>query len=264
MATFTGGGNGNVTYNGGNLYDSNGVAIDFSTPKYTYGDQPNPWDVPDYTEILLDPSCLTGSGAQTQGIKMRTDGTNWQFADAGQILYSKTGSLASPLVSGVAGAAASAETNMWGSLNPIMIPAYMMYKDFRGRLKCTLRKTNANAVWQIWIRIGKTAPGGSVTQNDQLFVITSLTNADNRQYQVDCEFTLTSAGVSVSGAIAGETTCTYITKMSLQPNAGGTDIVKDKGALMSTVDDVYININVIGSTSDTFSLIDYTFIAMPI
>ena len=100
--------------------------IGFGIPVYTFGKQPNPYSVPKYTEILIDPACLTGSGATTQGIKMRSDLVNWRFADAGQILYANSGSIATPLVSGVAaGGTTSTEVSMWGSLNPMMIPAFM-------------------------------------------------------------------------------------------------------------------------------------------
>lgn len=246
--------------------DANGNFINFGLPVYTNGYEPNPWDVPKYTEILTDPSCLTGSGANTQGIKRRADGNVWQFADGGQILYSKSGTVASPLVSGVAaGGTTSTEVSMWGSLSPIMIPAFMMYKGFRGRLKCSVIKTGATGTWQVWIRLGKTAPGGSITQNDQLFFpLVPYANASNRQVTIDVEFVITSAGVSATGAITGETLCAYTTKMYMQPNGEGTNAILDKGTYTSTVDDNYVNINIRGSTGDTFSLLDYSFTALPI
>ncbi len=238
--------------------------IGFGIPVYTYGQQPNPYAVPKYTEILIDPACLTGSGATTQGIKMRSDLVNWRFADAGQILYANSGSIATPLVSGVAaGALTTTEVSMWGSLNPIMIPAFMLYKNFRGRLKCTLIKSGTTAGWEIWIRIGKTPISGGVAANDQLFLVQSLANANNGQYQVDVEFVITSAGASVFGALPGDTTCGFTTKFRMTPNLNITGMVVDKGTQMATDADTIVNINVRGTTGDTFSLLDYNFTAYP-
>jgi len=260
LPTYLAGSDGGVD----GIVDSAGNTIDFGLPVYTYGQQPNPYAVPKYTEILIDPACLTGSGATTQGIKLRSDLVNWRFADAGQVLYANSGSIATPLVSGVAaGAFTTTEVSMWGSLNPIMIPAFMLYKGFRGRLKCTLIKSGTTAGWEIWIRIGKTPISGGVAANDQLFLVQSLANANNGQYQVDVEFAITSAGVSVNGALAGETTCGFTTKLRMTPNLNITGMVVDKGALMSTVDDAIVNINIRGTTGDTFSLLDYNFTAFP-
>ena len=44
---------------------TNGQLISTRLPLYTYGEQPNPWDVPEFTRIGYDPVCLTGSGATT-------------------------------------------------------------------------------------------------------------------------------------------------------------------------------------------------------
>jgi len=248
------------------IVDAAGNTIDFGTPVYTYGYEPNPADVPKYTEILIDPSCLTGSGATPLGIKRQSDNKVWRFADAGQILYSKSGTVATPLVSGVTPAAASAETSMWGSLNPIMIPAYMLYEGFRGRLKATFIKTGATATWDVFARIGRQAPGGSVTNNDQLFYTPApITSTSGRHFQLDVEFVITSAGVSVSSSAIGDTTCAITTKSWLPTNStGGASAVMDKGLYMSTVDAVYVNLNIKGTSGDTFALLDYTFIAMPI
>ena len=247
------------------IIDAAGNTIDFGTPVYTYGYEPNPADVPKYTEILTDPSCLTGSGATPLGIKRQSDSKVWRFADAGQILYSKSGTIATPLVSGVTPAAASAETSMWGSLNPIMIPAYMLYEGFRGRLKATFIKTGATATWEVWARIGRQTPGNSITDNDQLFTSGSITNATGRQFQLDVEFTITTAGVSSTGSSLGDTVCKFVTKNWLTSNGtGGTSPGSDKGTYMSTVDHAYINLNIKGTSGDTFALLDYTFIAMPI
>lgn len=245
------------------IVDAAGNTIAFGIPVYTYGQQPNPGDVPEFTKIGYDPVCLTGSGATTLPIEMVSDLVNWRFSSPGQVLYSKSGTVASPLVSGVAGTAA--EAGMWGSLNPIMIPANMIYKGFRGRLQCTLIKTGATGTWEIWIRLGKTAPGGSVVANDQLLFATGLTNATGRQYQVDVSFVVTSTGRSTGGtAVAGETIAAFVTKMTLTPNAGGASVAADKGGVLDTFADAYININTKGSVGDTFSLLDYTFTASPL
>lgn len=248
--------------------DANGNSINFGLPVYTYGEQPNPCDVPKFTKVGYDPACLTGSGATTLPIEMVSDLVNWRFSSPGQVLYSKSGTVASPLVSGVAaGATTATEVSMWGSLNPIMIPANMLYNGFRGRLQCTLIKTGTTGTWEIWIRIGSTLPGGSIIANDQLFIASSLTNTTGRQYQVDVSFVVTSTGRSSGGsAVAGETIAAFVTKMTLAPN---TSVVSasgaaDKGAKLDTFADAYININARGSTGDTFSLLDYTFTASPL
>jgi len=259
LPTYLAGSDGGVD----GIVDAAGNTIDFGIPVYTYGQQPNPWDVPEFTRIGYDPVCLTGSGATTLPIEMVSDLVNWRFASPGQVLYSKSGTIASPLVSGVAGTAA--EANMWGSLNPIMIPANMLYRGFRGRLQCTLIKTGATGTWEVWIRIGKTAPGGSVIANDQLLFATGLTNATGRQYQVDVSFVVTSTGRSTGGtAVAGETIAAFVTKMTLTPNAGGTSVAVDKGGVLDTFADTYININTKGSVGDSFSMLDYTFTASPL
>ncbi len=248
------------------IVDAAGNTIDFGIPVYTYGQQPNPYAVPKYTEILIDPACLTGSGATTQGIKMRSDLVTWRFADAGQILYSKSGTVATPLVSGVTPAAANAETNMWGSLNPIMIPAYMLYEGFRGRLKATFIKTGATATWEVWARIGRQTPGNSITDNDQIFSIGNINNTSGKQFQLDVEFTITTAGVSSAGSAIGDTVCKFVTKNWILPNTttGTSAAISDKGTYMSTDKHAYVNLNIKGTSGDTFALLDYTFIAMPI
>lgn len=249
-------------YNSSALRAGNNV-ISMGLPVYTYGEQPNPWDVDKFTRIGYDPACLTGSGATTLPIEMVSDLVNWRFSSPAQVLYSKSGTIASPLVSGVAGT--GAEANMWGSLNPIMIPANMMYKGFRGRLQCTIIKTGTTGTWEIWIRLGKTAPGGSVIANDQLLFATGLTNATGRQHQVDVSFVVTSTGRSAGGtAVAGETIAAFVTKMTLTPNAGGTSVAADKGGVLDTFADAYININTKGSVGDTFSLLDYTLTVSPL
>jgi len=171
MPLNLGGGNGSVTYDpatGSLKYGDNTISTQL--PIYTYGEQPNPWDVPKFAKIGYDPKCLTGSGATTLPIEMVSDLVNWRFSSPGQILYSKSGTVAYPLVSGVAaGGTIFMEVSMWGSLNPIMIPANMLYNGFRGRLQCTLIKTGTTGTWEIWIRIGSTLPGGSIIANDQLF-----------------------------------------------------------------------------------------------
>lgn len=262
MPIYIGSGTGNLVYDpslGCMKYGDSTISTQI--PVYTWGYHPNPWDVPFGTEILIHPSCLTGSGANTQGIKLRSDNTNWLFADSGQILYSKSGTIAAPLVSGVAGNGAS-EVSMWGSLNPIMIPGLMLYKNVRCRLMCTLIKTGANATWEAWIRFGDTAPGGSISQNDQIHVVSSLTNATGRQYQIDTTFIYTSAGIASAGA--GETAAAVTTKMYITPNGQQTGAVADKTGHSTTVSPSYANINIKGNAADTFSLLDYTFIAMPI
>lgn len=248
------------------IVDAAGNTIDFGTPVYTYGYEPNPADVPKYTEILIDPSCLTGSGATPLGIKRQSDNKVWRFADTGQILYSNSGTVATPLVSGVTPAAASAETNMWGSLNPIMIPAYMLYEGFRGRLKATFIKTGATATWEVWARIGRQTPGNSITANDQLFIIGNINNTSGKQFQLDVEFTITTAGVSSAGSAIGDTVCKFVTKNWILPNTptGISAAISDKGTYMSTDKDAYVNLNIKGTSGDTFALLDYTFIAMPI
>lgn len=264
LPTYLAGSDGGVA----GIVDAAGNTIDFGIPVYTYGQQPNPGDVPEFTRIGYDPVCLTGSGATTLPIEMVSDLVNWRFASPGQVLYSKSGTIASPLVSGVAaGATTATEVSMWGSLNPIMIPANMLYKGFRGRLQCTLIKTGTTGTWEIWIRIGSTLPGGSITANDQLFIATGLTNTTGRQYQVDVSFVVTSTGRSSGGsAVAGETIAAFVPKMTLAPNTSVTSVegAADKGAKMDTFADAYININTRGSTGDTFSLLDYTFTASPL
>ncbi len=236
-------------------------------PIYIYGEQPNPWSVPKFTKIGYDPACLTGSGATTLAIEMQSDLVNWRFAGAGQVLYSNSGTVAAPLVTGVAGAGGSTESNMWGSLKPMMIPAFMNYEGARYRFRCTLQKTGAVGAASIVIRFGRQIPGGSITDNDKVFEVAgAITNVTGRQYQVDVEFKVTSQGVSASAAAGtGERDiATFITKNYMTPNAGGTSAVADKGLYFSTKDINYFNINVIGSVGDTFSMIEYSLQALPL
>lgn len=246
---------------------ANGQLISTQLPIYTYGEQPNPWDVPEFTIIGYDPVCLTGSGATTLPIEMVSDLINWRFAGAGQFLYSNSGTVAAPLVTGVSVAGGATESSMWGSLTPMMIPAFMSYKGARYRFRCTLQKTGSVGVASIVIRFGRQIPGGSITDNDKVFEVAgAITNVTGRQYQVDVEFKVTSQGVSASAAAGtGELDiATFITKNYMTPNAGGTTVAADKGLYFSTKDINYFNINVIGSVGDTFSMIDYSLQALPL
>lgn len=267
MPLNLGGGNGSVTYDpatGSLKYGDNTISTQL--PIYTYGEQPNPWDVPRFTKIGYDPACLTGSGATTLAIEMQSDLVNWRFSGAGQVLYSKWGTIASPLVSGVAGGAStSTEVNLWGSLTPIMIPQFMMYKGFRGRFRAILQKSGTTATWDCMIRMGRQLPAGSITYNDQLHYNNgTLTNANGRQYLIDTEFIVTAQGRSVTGAATGETTAAFLTSIALTPNGNATNLVLDKSGYFSTRSDCYFNINVKGSSSDTFSLIGYSLQALPL
>lgn len=245
------------------LLDANGNPIYLGPNVYTWGYHPNPWDVPFGTEILIHPSCLTGSGANTQGIKLRSDNTNWCFADRGQTIYSKSGSLAAPLSSGIAGAGAT-EVSLYGSLNQLMLPAYLLYKGCRGRFRCKIQKTNANATWSALIRLGTHAAATDVNANDALMNLPGITNASLRQFWVDIEFYVVRAGRTGNGAATGETTAYLITTNSLTSGGNSTDLLKDRNALFSTIDPIYFNINIgAANASDTFSLIEYSLELLP-
>ena len=233
-------------------------------PVYTWGSHPYAWDVPFGTEILIHPNCLTGSGANTQGIKLRSDNTNWCFADRGQIIYSKSGSLAAPLSSGIAGSGGATEVSLYGSLNQLMLPAYLLYKDCRGRFRCKIQKTNANGTWDLLIRLGTHAAATDVNANDALMNLPTITNANLRQFWVDIEFCVVSAGCTGSGAATGETTAYMIVTNSLTLGGQGTALLKDRNALFSTVDPIYFNINTKNANAaDTFSLIEYSLELLP-
>jgi len=239
--------------NDNNFSDGYGNLVSSQIPSYTWGYHPYPWDVPWGTEILIDPSCLTGYGSNTQGIKLRSDGTNWRFADRGQMIYGASSSIASPLVSGVAGAAG--DVSLLGSLAQPMIPAYMLYKGCRGVVKCQIRKTNANSTFELVIRLGNT-PAPDITTNQALFDLTGITNADKRDFWVEVEFVITAAGPY---GVASMKVTNWLTK-----NGSGTDVATDRGSTTTTVAPMYLNINIkAANASDTFALTDYSLELLP-
>lgn len=235
-------------------------------PVYTFGEQPNPWDVPFGYEILIHPNCLTGSGANTHGIKLRSDNINWKFADYGQIAYSLSGSKAAPLVSGVAGAGAT-EVSLLGSLNQPMIPAYLLYEGCRGRVRVIIRKTGANGSHSVIVRLGTHAKVTDINANDALINFPSLAATDGREFYVDVEFQLISAGRSTSGTpaiVTGETAALLLSTNIIPPNATTVNGVVDRSTLISTYDPMYFNFNVgSANASDTFSLIKYSLELLP-
>lgn len=216
-------------------------------PVYTWGSQPSPWDVPFGTEILIHPDCLTGYGANTCGIKFRSDTVNWRFADS-QILYGVSGTVASPLVSGIAGSAA--EFSLLGSLAQPMIPAYMLYKGARGVFRCKIRKTNANSTFDMIVRLGYAALPDKTT-NEALINQTSVTNADKRDFWVTVEFVVKAAGPSG--------TAKMITTNFIAQNSSATAAFNDRNTTTTTIANMYFNINSKNaSASDTFSLLEYS------
>lgn len=243
---------------------TNGQLISTQLPIYTYGEQPNPWDVTFGTEILIHPNCLTGSGANTHGIKLRSDGINWKFADGGQTIYSLSGSKAAPLVSGVAG---GTEVSLLGSLNQPMIPAYLLYEGCRGRVRAIIRKTGANGTHSVIVRLGTHAKATDINANDSLINFPSLAATDGREFYVDVEFSVVSAGRSTSGTptiATGETAALLLSTNIIPPNATTVNGVVDRTNLFSTYDTIYFNFNV-GSANalDTFSLIKYSVELLP-
>lgn len=242
--------NPDVFYDGNNyLMDSDGNAISTGLPIYTHGEQPNPWDVPFGTEILIHPSCLTGYGANTSGIKLRSDGVTWRFADT-QTAYGVSGTVAAPLVTGVVGSAG--EFSLLGSLAQPMLPAYLLYKGARGVFRCKLRKSGANGAADVIVRLGVAASGSSIVSNDALINLAGgITNVDKREFWVAVEFIITAAGET---GVASMIVTNYLTS-----NGAGTNVVTDRIATINTVTPMYFNINSKNANAaDTFSLIEYS------
>lgn len=247
-----------LSYSGGSpasLIDPRtGSYISTSPPVYTFGSHPYPWDVKFGDEILIHPNCLTGYGANTQGIKLRSDGTNWRFADRGQLIYGTTGSVATPLVAGVVGSAA--EFSLLGSLAQPMIPANMLYVGARGVVKCQIRKTNANSTFDVIIRLGSVPIATDIYSNDALINLASVANADKRDFWAVVEFVVTAAG--------GTGTAKAKVTNYLAPNGSATNAIVDRSSKITTIANMYLNINSKNaSTSDTFSLLDYSLELLP-
>ena len=214
-------------------------------PVYTWGSQPSPWDVPFGTEILIHPNCLTGYGANTHGIKLRSDLVNWRFADSGQMLYGISGSVASPLVANVAGAVS--ESSIMGALAKPMIPAFMLYKGCRGIFKAKVRKNGANSTYSLIARLGVSV---SAVGNEALFNQINIANTDKKDYWIVVEFYITDAGPN---GVASMTVTNVLT-----PNGTAVDAIRDRTSSISTIAPVYFDVNIsAASASDTFSLIAY-------
>jgi len=245
--------------NDNNFSDGYGNSVSLQMPRYTWGYQPQPWEAPWASDILINPDCLTGYGANTQGIRMRTNSLNWQPADRGQILYGVSGSIATPLVTGVAGIGTgdNKDVSLLGSLAQPMIPAYMLYKGCRGRVQCWIRKTNANAAFEVVVRLGNT-PLPDITTNKALLDLSAINTADKRDFWASAEFVITAAGP------AG--TANLITTNWLASNGSGTAVINDAlpaATSITTIDPMYLNINIIGNASDTFGLIGYSWEILP-
>jgi len=243
------------------LVDEYGSPILIGQSIYTYGYHPQPWEVPFNTKAFFHPNMLEGSNPVTTGIEVISDGKNWKPAGRGQLLYSASGTAASPLVSGLAGNGIT-EVNMYGgSINPMTIPANLPYKGCRFRFRAVMQKTGANAVWEIYCKIGTDS---SYTGNDSFFALTNITNASGRAFFVDVEFAVTSAGdYGGSPSLGGSTAAKLTSKNWLKPNDSGTSPMLDQSNLFSTIAKNYIHINIKGNAADTFALIDYSLEWLP-
>lgn len=246
------------------IVDAAGNTIDFGTPVYTFGTQPNPYAVPKYTEILIDPACLTGSGATTQGIKLRSDLVNWCFADRGQMIYANSGSVASPLTSGIAGAGAT-EISLLGSLNQPMLPAFLLYKGCRGRFRCKIKKSGGNGNFDVIVRLGTHVAATDIDANDALLNFPGVALTDQRTFWVSVEFCVIQAGIDGNTAGSTGTTKAILTTTNfLTENASAVSAIADRSTLFSTTDPIYFNINTKNANaSDTFALIEYSLELLP-
>lgn len=235
--------------------------ISLSPPLYTYGSHPLPWEVPFNTKIFFHPNMLEGSNAVTTGVEFISDSANWKPAGRGQLLYSASSPAGSPLVSGLAGNGTT-EVNMYGgSLTPMTIPANLPYKRCRFRFRAVIQKTGANAVWEIYCRIGASP---TYTANDSFFALTNITNASGRAFFVDVEFAVTSAGdYGGSPSLGGSTAAKLTSKNWLKPNDSGTSPMLDQSNQFATILKNYVHINIKGNSLDTFALIEYSLEMLP-
>lgn len=244
-----------------NLVDMYGNIISTSPPIYTYGSHPAAWNVPLNTKIFFHPNMLLGSNATTSGIEVISDQINWKPAGRGQILYSGSGSVTTPLVSGLAGNGGT-EVNMYGgSLSAMTIPANLLYKGCRLRLQALVQKTGSTATWDLYCKIGISS---TYTANDVAFGLATITNASGRQFWVDTELIVTTAGdYAANPSLGGSTAAKFTPKNWLTRNSSATSPIADQGNQFSTIAQNYIHINIKGTSPDTFSLIDYSLEWLP-
>ena len=145
MPIYIGSGTGNLVYDPslGYIKYGDSTIIDVTPHPYTLGAQPFPDQVAAGTEVLINPSCLSGQGATARPIKLVSDGTVW-MPQGEQLLYQSIGSYANPAASqgAINPAVHTLYTLTGGNLK---IDPLLLYLGVGLRIKAHFYKNDADA-----------------------------------------------------------------------------------------------------------------------
>ena len=178
----------------GNLI-ADGYTYDEVPKVYTLGAQPYPDQVAAGTEVLINPSCLSGQGATARPIKLVSDGTVW-MPQGEQLLYQSIGSYANPAASqgAINPAVHTLYTLTGGNLK---IDPLFMYLGLGLRLKAHFYKNDADAN-STTFRVNM---GYSNSTGDDVMCIGATAAAANSEFFFDNIVRITKLGVNPNAMV---------------------------------------------------------------